>query len=58
MYSLRARERPTVSAPVAWDEVERAAETGDGAPLVITMAQVLGRVEAGGDLFAEVQSSS
>ena len=26
VYSLRARERPTVSTPVAWDEVEEALE--------------------------------
>ena len=28
VYSLRARERPTVSTPVTWDEVERAVENG------------------------------
>ena len=28
VYSLRARERPTVSTPVTWDEVERAVEDG------------------------------
>ena len=25
VYSVRARERPTVSTPVSWDEVERSA---------------------------------
>ena len=29
VYSLRARERPTASTPVGWDEVERAAERDD-----------------------------
>ena len=30
-YSLRARERPTVSTPVTWEEVEAALEAGDEA---------------------------
>jgi hypothetical protein len=29
VYSLRARERPTVSTPLEWEEVEAAAESGD-----------------------------
>lgn len=32
VYSLRARERPTVSTPLTWEEVESAARTGDPAP--------------------------
>lgn len=51
VYSLRARPEPTVSTPVMWDEVERAA---DGVPLQFTAADVLARVEAHGDLFADV----
>ncbi len=58
VYSLRARDRPTVSAPVSWDEVETVVSMGDGAPLVITIDQILRRVETLGDLFAEVQSTS
>ena len=50
-YSLRARPRPTVSAPVSWDEVEAAAE---GAPLAFEAADVLDRIEDHGDLFADV----
>ena len=48
VYSLRARPTATVSTPVTWDEVGAAA---DGAPLVFTQADVLGRI-ADGDLFA------
>ena len=28
-YSLRIRERPTVSTPVSWDEIEDALDAGD-----------------------------
>jgi bifunctional non-homologous end joining protein LigD len=51
-YSLRARPHPTVSTPVTWDEVEGAA-AGD-VELVFEAADVLARVEAGGDVFAPV----
>lgn len=54
VYSLRARERPTVSTPVSWEEVERAAESGDGSSLVFEASDVLKRVERHGDLFAPV----
>ena len=51
-YSLRARDEPTVSTPVTWDEVERCA--GDRAPLRFTSDEVLDRVDRCGDLFAPV----
>ncbi len=54
VYSLRARERPTASTPVSWDEVEAAAESGDGSTLVFESAAVLERIERHGDLFAPV----
>ncbi len=54
VYSLRARERPTVSAPVHWEEVERALEQRDPDLLVFDCDAVLGRVEREGDLFAPV----
>lgn len=54
VYSLRARDRPTVSTPVTWDEVEKCSAAVD---LVFTSDDVLGRVEAQGDLFAPLVSS-
>ena len=49
VYSLRARERPTVSTPVTWDEVAGCTSPED---LVFTSDDVLHRVEELGDLFA------
>jgi bifunctional non-homologous end joining protein LigD len=54
VYSLRARERPTASTPVTWDEVERAAEDDDADSLVFDAGDVLRRIERRGDLFAPV----
>jgi bifunctional non-homologous end joining protein LigD len=51
-YSLRARPRPTVSAPVTWDEVDAAADRS-GPPLSFEAGDVLGRVDAMGDLFTD-----
>ena len=50
VYSLRAREWPTVSTPLAWDEVE----DGDPDALVFEAEDVLARVEQHGDLFEPV----
>jgi bifunctional non-homologous end joining protein LigD len=54
VYSLRARERPTVSTPVTWEEVEAVADSGDGSTLVFETDDVLKRIEEHGDLFAPV----
>ncbi len=54
VYSLRARERPTASTPITWDEVEAAADSGDGSTLVFEAGEVLERIEDQGDLFAPV----
>jgi bifunctional non-homologous end joining protein LigD len=56
VYSLRARERPTVSAPVTWEEVEHAFRKKDASLLVFEADEVLKRVEKVGDLFAPVQT--
>jgi len=49
VYSLRARDRPTVSTPVTWDEVAACTSPDD---LVFTSNDVLARVADHGDLFA------
>jgi bifunctional non-homologous end joining protein LigD len=48
-YSLRARERPTVSTPVTWDEVEAGELDHDHEAVVERIARF-------GDLFAPVLS--
>ena len=54
-YSLRAKEQPTVSTPLRWEEVEAVTESEDPDELVFTSADVLERVAADGDLFAPVE---
>jgi bifunctional non-homologous end joining protein LigD len=61
VYSLRAKEHPTVSTPTVstpldWEEVQRCREEGDEDLLVFDAGQVLERVAEHGDLFAEVLS--
>jgi len=56
VYSLRAKERPTVSTPVTWDEVEACLRGGDPDLLRFEHDAVLQRVAEHGDLFAEVRS--
>ena len=50
VYSLRAKERPTVSTPLMWEELEG----GDPERLVFEAADVLDRVAEHGDLYAAV----
>ena len=52
-YSLRARPEPTVSTPVTWDEV---ASCRSPEELVFLPAAVLERIEADGDLLADLVS--
>src|SRR5208282_1151849 len=54
VHSLRAREHPTVSTPVTWDEVEQALKKKDAGLLVFEAKDVLARVEKMGDLFEPV----
>jgi bifunctional non-homologous end joining protein LigD len=56
VYSLRAKERPTVSTPLEWEEVEAALGAGDAERLAFDHAAVLARIETKGDLFAPLLS--
>jgi bifunctional non-homologous end joining protein LigD len=52
VYSLRGGSNPFASTPVTWDEVQDCERSGDPARLRFTPAEVLGRVDRLGDLFA------
>jgi bifunctional non-homologous end joining protein LigD len=54
VYSLRAKERPTVSTPVSWDEVEACLRKESANVITFDSEQVLSRVDEQGDLFAPV----
>jgi bifunctional non-homologous end joining protein LigD len=56
VYSVRARERPTVSTPVSWEEVARCRDARDQQLLTFEVDQVLSRTGEQGDLFAPVVS--
>ena len=60
VYSLRAREHPTVSTPVTWDEVDAVAGGADPDTIRFEADEVVDRVAEIGDLFAplnEVEQS-
>lgn len=54
VYALRAREHPTASTPVKWEEVEQALKKKNPQLLVFEAGQVLERVDKMGDLFEPV----
>jgi len=54
VYSLRAKEQPTVSTPVRWSEVEECSRKKDAKLLTFTYDQALARVAEFGDLFEPV----
>ncbi len=54
VYSLRAKETPTVSTPVTWKEVKKCLAAKDAKLLSFTSEQVLARVKKHGDLFEPV----
>jgi bifunctional non-homologous end joining protein LigD len=56
VYSLRARDRPTVSLPVTWPEIDRCLERRDPSLLSFESPSALQRIEAQGDLFAPLLS--
>ncbi|MBV9311973.1 MAG: ATP-dependent DNA ligase, partial [Solirubrobacterales bacterium] len=51
-YSIRARERPTVSTPLDWEEVTRAHSQGEPSLVSFEWSDVLERASELGDLFA------
>ena len=53
-YSMRGTQHPSVSTPMSWDEVRKAAKKGDRDAFVFTPADVVKRVERTGDLLAEL----
>jgi bifunctional non-homologous end joining protein LigD len=54
VYSLRARERQTVSTPLRWEEVEKIQKKKDPNLFKFEATQVLERVDKLGDLFEPV----
>ena len=58
VYSVRARERPTVSTPVSWAEVQACRDAGDPEMLTFDTDGVLERVARDGDLFAMLLSTT
>src|SRR4051794_1701617 len=53
VYSVRAKERPTVSTPISWDEVRACLDAGDASLLTFDTEQVLARIDEVGDLFSD-----
>ena len=56
VYSLRAKEEPTVSTPVTWDEVANCLKKKKAELLKFRCEKTLARVEKMGDLFAPVDT--
>jgi len=54
VYSLRARQRPFVSLPFTWEEIERACKNDDRSTFYIEPDEALERLEKKGDLFEPV----
>jgi bifunctional non-homologous end joining protein LigD len=53
VYSLRARERPTISTPLTWEEVQAGAVSPKrDLNLSAEPAELLRRIEEHGDVFA------
>ena len=54
VYSLRAQDRPRVSTPVTWQEIQNALKKNDARALEFEAEAVIKRVRKLGDLFAPV----
>lgn len=58
VYSVRAKERPTVSTPLTWEELREAHADGATERLAFEPPEVLRRVAEQGDLFAPMLGSA
>jgi bifunctional non-homologous end joining protein LigD len=56
VYSLRAREKPTVSFPLAWEELEELSRQDNPNKLEVIHSDALTRLEKNGDLFREIMT--
>lgn len=54
VYSLRAKDHPTVSTPVTWQEVEKALKKKNPSCLTFEAKDVLKRIDESGDLFSPI----
>ncbi|MBI4848841.1 MAG: ATP-dependent DNA ligase [Nitrospirae bacterium] len=54
VYSLRAREKPTVSFPLEWEELEILDKQGDPDKMVVMHSDAISMLEKNGDLFREL----
>lgn len=54
VYSMRAKETPSVSTPITWEEVTSAYQNKDAGQLNFTPEKVLERIKRLGDLFEPV----
>jgi bifunctional non-homologous end joining protein LigD len=54
VYSLRAKERPTVSMPVTWHELQKVSKNGPPERLSFESTEAVNRVKKLGDLFGPV----
>jgi bifunctional non-homologous end joining protein LigD len=53
-YSLRARERPSVSTPITWEELRAFAAKKNPDGLMFEARDLAGRIKRRGDLYAPV----
>jgi bifunctional non-homologous end joining protein LigD len=54
VYSLRAREKPIVSFPLAWKELENLISRGNPDKMLILQSEAVSRLEKDGDIFQQV----
>jgi bifunctional non-homologous end joining protein LigD len=54
VYSLRARKKPFVSFPLAWEELENLSGQNDPERFQVLHSEAVSRVEKEGDLFREM----